>query len=862
MREEGAVEGGNEDAGGGMSTDSGVRVGLPLHSGHAAVGPARRSASDTTTSAFKESLIRFATTVTEIVCTVDSCSHCCTCHLRHNKTGYGRCMRTARQPWPDCVCAGKCPAGRCAQVECAGSIAIINLTHSQSSPTDDRSPAEPVASRPPTPSSPPSGVRREAGGVHVGEELCAGPQAGAHTSQTAAYRQPSATVSDSRSAAGCEVKDVEREEEQASIDSAERSADEAPCSSPVIAPVLSTRQLPQSLLSHLPLLSRQPGRLSVIADGRCSVAAVLLARGTIADTHNTRRDKLVIDSARRRLGQSMQSKWTETEWIQQVPNHLRSAHFQSATQGASQARGSYAVYHELLTKKPADAWLDHCVFYLASAAYSIGVFVIYTLGNGSWYCTHIGKDKEQHIVLYHACGHYECVEYDGRRQFQSDHEFVVQLAQFADEPPPLYPREEDGDLHVLQSLETPCCEFATGATDMARIGTDTEPAAEPVDTSALDLASELGAAPHNQPLPPATEDALRKRAQRAAAWARNERERAKRRARRLAKRDNAPVARLEQTMPELELDTTATRVEGIEDLPELLARVANHGPLYDRVSLHNQPQWRAVNEPLWNAYRLASLTGQRSQLTPILLDILLLPQRVLLKQRRSGRAARRRATAAAGHRFRSEAERLRQQYNCPDPDPSYRQATRMPSDTMANTVAAQSEGVRPRRAASLAAAEAIRQQAADSTDIDTDAEMKTQQKARAGGVPAAAEVDSEDERDEPFPFLVEHKGTRSEDPDSRAARKASHLVQCGLTRKAAQVLHSTAQFADLRTAAAQETMVRLHPRPLTDNDLPALPEHAPLSMLEDDADMRRMLKQSDCMRLVCQIIEITDPTAF
>ena len=81
------------------------------------------------------------------------------------------------------------------------------------------------------------------------------------------------------------------------------------------------------------------------------------------------------------------------------------------------------------------------------------------------------------------------------------------------------------------------------------------------------------------------------------------------------------------------------------------------------------------------------MTGQRSQLTPILLDILQLPQRVVPKLGRSGKAARRRATAATGHRLRPEAERLRARYNCPNPDPSSEQHIQVSVDTMANTVA-------------------------------------------------------------------------------------------------------------------------------------------------------------------------------
>ena len=113
------------------------------------------------------------------------------------------------------------------------------------------------------------------------------------------------------------------------------------------------------------------------------------------------------------------------------------------------------------------------------------------------------------------------------------------------------------------------------------------------------------------------------------------------------------------------------------------------------------------------------MTGQRSQQTAILLDILRLPQRVLPKMGRSGRAARRRAIAATKHRMHNEAERLRERYNCPDPNMRDGQHTTMAVDTMEHT-AAQGGYERPKRAASMAAAETIRRQAADITDTDTD----------------------------------------------------------------------------------------------------------------------------------------------
>ena len=311
-------------------------------------------------------------------------------------------------------------------------------------------------------------------------------------------------------------------------------------------------------------------------------------------------------------------------------------------------------------------------------------------------------------------------------------------------------------------------------------------------------------------------------------------------------------------VPDTKPDVASITRDGIKQLPPLIAQVAEHGPLYERVSFHNQPQWRAANEPLWNAYRLASMTGQRSQLTAILLDILRLPQRVLPKLGRSGRAARRRATAATKHRLHNEAERLRQRYNCPDPNPKDEQHMQMSADTMGHTTA-QGGYARPKRAASSAAAEAIRRQAAETTDESSGADTDVGNNKSCG---TTADPDSDDECGEPSSSLTRRSKRRWTDPDSRAAQRSNYLVQCGLTRKAAQVLQSTTQMADLRTAAAQETMLRLHPRPPSSAVLPTLPKDAPPAVLKDDAGMRTLLTRSDCMRLVCQIIEITDPTAF
>ena len=113
-------------------------------------------------------------TVVEQVCTLEACSHCCRCHLRHTNNGYGRCMKRASAPWPECECAGKCDAGRCAQPECVSNHILIDRADTQCDPqshNDHSRTGVSVVSLPSTP--PPSlpGVRRAAGGVHVDEEV-------------------------------------------------------------------------------------------------------------------------------------------------------------------------------------------------------------------------------------------------------------------------------------------------------------------------------------------------------------------------------------------------------------------------------------------------------------------------------------------------------------------------------------------------------------------------------------------------------------------------------------------------------------------------------------------------------------------
>ena len=169
------------------------------------------------------------------------------------------------------------------------------------------------------------GVRRAAGGVHVDEEVCTGPQADTHTSSAAAYRQPSATVTDTVLAASQAMSGTG--EDGTTAHRADSSGGIVQSPRRVAAGgVPVNRPLPSAVLDQLPTLSHQPRRLPVIVDGRCSVASVLLARGVIPDAHITEQGRKTIDAARRQLGRAMVGKWSEADCVRRVPIQVRDAH--------------------------------------------------------------------------------------------------------------------------------------------------------------------------------------------------------------------------------------------------------------------------------------------------------------------------------------------------------------------------------------------------------------------------------------------------------------------------------------------------------------------------------------------------------
>ena len=95
------------------------------------------------------------------------------------------------------------------------------------------------------------------------------------------------------------------------------------------------RRMRDELLALLGPSSYLARVCNVVADGRCLVAAVLLALGLIEHDHVTaagtpkdRATRDCIDSQRRLLGDVMHTNWTEERWLSTVPLDLRRTHVQ------------------------------------------------------------------------------------------------------------------------------------------------------------------------------------------------------------------------------------------------------------------------------------------------------------------------------------------------------------------------------------------------------------------------------------------------------------------------------------------------------------------------------------------------------
>ena len=115
----------------------------------------------------------------------------------------------------------------------------------------------------------------------------------------------------------------------------------------------------------------------------------------------------------------------------------------------------------------------------------------------------------------------------------------------------------------------------------------------------------------------------------------------------------------------------------------------------------------------------------------------------------------------------------------------------------------------------------------------------------AGSAPAAAAAAADRPSIGPVSELQRRMQQLGPDDDDQAARLASRLIAANHTRRAAQVLHSTATMADLTQPAVQEAVQLLHPALPADAALPRLPADAEQLILQDGVDMKRIIRSSD-----------------
>ena len=594
-------------------------------------------------------------------------------------------------------------------------------------------------------------------------------------------------------------------------------------------------------------------RRKVIGDGRCSVASVLLALNIIQEQHEDDKSIQMIDNHRRELGQLMTSVWSEEAWVRMVPNELRGASIE--WKAGTMVRRSHEVYHKLLTQGNPKMWLDNCVFYLASVQYSVGIFVLYfttAISGNQIRCRRIGEENDRHIIIYQSSNHYECIQYNGVHIFPSTHELIIRMIQLSNGYPPQAAIEDDHELWAMREARpaSPIRPAApqpvlplSGSEQQAHVAAEDQIISKTftarIDESSTPVHTDQPQTPVKAKRGNVKQRATSAKSRRTLNFTAGPEQDTTETTSAVSSVDSAPVP-------------SAPATHAIYAAPPLVSQVADHGPLYEHVSFRNQPHWRAANEPLWNAYRVASEKREYSRVTPIILDILRLPARMLTKPSRAGKKAKRRTRSAIRKRCMTEAEKLRSRYNSPDPDPGAEQELQLSTDTMTATkstsaAVATERQQRPRRAASLAAERAIAAAATTEEDESEDDDVSTRSNRLSSSMSGNDTTTEEDEyeHDDPFYSFRRRTGQLASGPDAKVAKRAQYLVDHNLLRKAAQVLHSTARVVDLRSDAAQQEMLRVHPLPPADSTIPTMPTSALPIVLEDDEHLRRLIRRAD-----------------
>jgi hypothetical protein len=531
---------------------------------------------------------------------------------------------------------------------------------------------------------------------------------------------------------------------------------------------------------------------------------VLLALERIAALHNTKHGRAQIDRQRKRIGDWLEKKWSKQRWIDVVPWQFRQMEVPNSGAAAATTT-SYRVLCDTMlsrgTHRPTD-WLSPCFLWPASDLYKVGVFLI------------VDAFRTSSRASYYHIGDRDCTEHIVLYSSVQHHE----VCEWREKD--VFTRRCAPGTAMYETLRALCAEHARiEELEPFDLGEDTDK-----------IAMQTAASTTVQPC--VTSAAAR--------------------------------AAVDDSLPGAQQAAASAAQQAQLELPSVPS-IAAHGELYDFISYTNVPQWIGMNSLVWNSYRIASQDGDSARQAQAVLDLLMLPQRVLTKLDRTGRDAGKRIVRTVAARLRSAGAELRARYNCRDPPNR--------NVELGVTTATLIEPKRPRRTAtetvsSIADTEVDDGSSGDEQDLVREA-LPSALSANGDDAATPSVVSSSaptvvtdtvlsdhdycsqealhcDPRDETdcaraFERLFEDDG----DPDIKAVKRAMHLVKQGHLRKAAQTLHSTATMADLRQPSVQQEMRRLHPALPASSVLPTLPADAPQMILEDDDILRRIIQRSN-----------------
>ena len=502
-------------------------------------------------------------------------------------------------------------------------------------------------------------------------------------------------------------------------------------------------------MEELADLPHTPYALYTLGGGRCSITAPMLAVGKLPDSHANHHCQARIDAERIRLGETMREPtWSEERWIREVPLALRMERVRTGWHVDPSKRSTPLTSYHVLRQSLLDPtqnleWLEPSVFYLTADLYNVGVFVIQAFperGSNTTYYRHIRAASQQHIVVWFANGHYQCVQYKQQRVFPTHHEFIQRLEHLCVTHAQAERPEEDLDLQIVA----------------------------------------------NRPAPPTV----------------------------VHDTAAAPLF-LDPTSPQRGYSSSSSDAIG-NALPSMAA-VAAHPALYNVVSFRNVPMWVGANTPLWNAYRVASESGDEGAQVRAVLDILLLPSFVLPRMGRGGRGSAQRKARTINARCRSRIVTLTQQYG-----------RKLPTEPNGEI-----------RTIALPSANSSKSPATSPPSIattDDDDNISPTVQSSADPNPLSTRTRSAVQQ------LFEQAGS---DNDVDAVKAARRLVTEKQIRRAAQRLHNTTTMADLTDPVAREKLVRLHPPLPVGAVIPTRPADSPPILLEDDEHMRRLIRDSN-----------------